>query len=151
MKDDRSSSPLTLDFFPYAPILSLLRTVIRLVKIGVKYATPLALTRESDMNDWVAELETINVGDQRLNERARQVLAELGAQPEASIPAACGGWPETKAASRLFDHERVSQGFWSRRRPVANSGCTSTRGCCVSRIPRSSMIPAKATLRGWGR
>ena len=59
------------------------------------------------MNDWVAELETINLGDQRLNERARQVLAELGAQPEASIPAACGGWPEAKAASRLFDHERV--------------------------------------------
>lgn len=55
----------------------------------------------------VAELETINLGDQRLNERARQVLADLGAQPGASIPAACGGWAETKAAYRLFDPERV--------------------------------------------
>ena len=59
------------------------------------------------MNDLVAELETINLGDQRLDERARQVLADLGAQPGASIPAACGGWPETKAAYRLFGHERV--------------------------------------------
>ncbi len=59
------------------------------------------------MNDWVAELETINLGDQRLNERARQVLADLGAQPGASIPAACGGWAETNAAYRLLDHERV--------------------------------------------
>jgi hypothetical protein len=59
------------------------------------------------MNDLVAELETIKLGDQRLNERARQVLADLGAQPGASIPAACGGWAETKAAYRLFDHERV--------------------------------------------
>jgi len=60
------------------------------------------------MNDLVAELETINVGDQRLNERARQVLADLGAQPGASIPAACGGWAETKGAYRLFDHEQVT-------------------------------------------
>jgi hypothetical protein len=59
------------------------------------------------MNDLVAELETIKLGDQRLNERARQVLADLGAQPGASIPGACGGWPETKAAYRLFDHDRV--------------------------------------------
>ena len=35
------------------------------------------------------------------------MLADLGAQPGASIPAACGGWAETKAAYRLFDHERV--------------------------------------------
>ena len=59
------------------------------------------------MNDLVAELETINLGDQRLDERARRVLADLGAQPGASIPGACGGWPETKAAYRLFDHDRV--------------------------------------------
>jgi hypothetical protein len=59
------------------------------------------------MKDLVAELETINLGDHRLDERARQVLAALGADPGASIPGACGGWPETKAAYRLFDHDRV--------------------------------------------
>ncbi len=60
------------------------------------------------MSDLVAELETVNLGDQRLNDRARRVLAKLGAQPGASIPAACGGWAETKGAYRLFDHEKVT-------------------------------------------
>ncbi len=35
------------------------------------------------------------------------MIEALGAHPSASIPAACGGWAETKAAYRLFDHERV--------------------------------------------
>lgn len=60
------------------------------------------------MSDLVAELETINLGDQRLNRRARRVLAKLGDKPQASIPAACGGWDETRAAYRLFDHEQVT-------------------------------------------
>ena len=60
------------------------------------------------MNDLVVELETIDLGDQRLNHRARRVLAKLGAKPQASIPAACGGWGETRAAYRLFDHPNVT-------------------------------------------
>jgi hypothetical protein len=60
------------------------------------------------MSDWVAELETIDLGDQRLNRRARRVLAKRGAKPQASIPAACGGWDETRAAYRLFDPPNVS-------------------------------------------
>ena len=60
------------------------------------------------MNDLVVELETIDLGDQRLNRRARRVLAKLGAKPQASIPAACGGWGETRAAYRLFDHPNVT-------------------------------------------
>ena len=66
------------------------------------------MTRAGEMSDLVAELETVNLGDQRLNERARRVLSQLGAQPGASIPAACGGWPETKGAYRLFEHARVT-------------------------------------------
>jgi hypothetical protein len=60
------------------------------------------------MSDLEAELETIDLGDQRLNRRARRVLAKLGAQPQASIPRACGGWDETRAAYRLFDHPNVT-------------------------------------------
>ena len=55
------------------------------------------------MNSIAEELNTINLGDHRLNRRARRVLEKLYAKPGASIPAACGGWPETKAAYRLFD------------------------------------------------
>jgi hypothetical protein len=55
-----------------------------------------------------SELTGIDLGDQRLNRRAQGVLEALGAKPTASIPAACGGWPETKAAYRLFDHPGVT-------------------------------------------
>lgn len=40
------------------------------------------------MNDLAMELQAIDLGDQRLNRRARRVLAKLGAKPQASIPAA---------------------------------------------------------------
>ena len=60
------------------------------------------------MSELATELETIDLGDQRLDRRARRVLAKLGAQPQASIPAACGGWDETRAAYRLFDHPDVT-------------------------------------------
>jgi hypothetical protein len=54
------------------------------------------------------ELAGIDLGDARLNRRAQQVLEQLGAKPSVSIPAACGGWDETRAAYRLLDHERVT-------------------------------------------
>ena len=60
------------------------------------------------MNALAAELDGIDLGDQRLNRRARRVLATLGDKPTLSIPAACGGWSETRAAYRLFDHDAVT-------------------------------------------
>jgi len=60
------------------------------------------------MSALAAELDGIDLGDQRLNRRARQVLATLGDKPTVSIPAACGGWSETRAAYRLFDHDAVT-------------------------------------------
>jgi len=55
-----------------------------------------------------AELAAIDLGDQRLNRRARRTLEKLGDKPTVSIPAACGGWGETRAAYRLFDHPAVT-------------------------------------------
>ena len=60
------------------------------------------------MSALVAELADINLGDARLNRRARRVLQRLGEKPTLSIPSACGGWDETRAAYRLFDHAKVS-------------------------------------------
>lgn len=54
-----------------------------------------------------AELEGIDLGDQRLNARAGSLLERLAANPAASINAACQGWSETQAAYRFFDNERV--------------------------------------------
>jgi len=60
------------------------------------------------MSALVAELADIDLGDVRLNRRARRVLQRLGEKPTLSIPSACGGWGETRAAYRLFDHAEVS-------------------------------------------
>jgi len=60
------------------------------------------------MSALAAELSAIDLGDRRLNHRAGKVLEALGKKPTVSIPAACGGWDETKAAYRLFDHSEVT-------------------------------------------
>ena len=60
------------------------------------------------MSALAAELAAIDLGDQRLNHRAQRVAEKLGEKPTVSIPAACGGWDETKAAYRLFDHPEVT-------------------------------------------
>jgi hypothetical protein len=58
---------------------------------------------------WVmAEMETVDLKDQRLDRRLLEVLSQLGEQPAASIPAACGGYAEMTAAYRLFDNEKVT-------------------------------------------
>lgn len=60
------------------------------------------------VNSLASELATISLGDQRLNRRARRMIESLVRKPTVSIPAACGGWDETRAAYRLFDHARVT-------------------------------------------
>jgi hypothetical protein len=62
-----------------------------------------------DQQDWVAqELSTLDLGDVRLNKRAEVLLSLLGDKPNVSIPTACNGWAETKAAYRFFANERVT-------------------------------------------
>jgi hypothetical protein len=53
------------------------------------------------------EFQTLRLGDQRLNQRARLLLQRFFAHPQASINAACDGWPETLAAYRFFDNDKV--------------------------------------------
>jgi hypothetical protein len=55
-----------------------------------------------------AELEGIDLGDQRLNRRSKRVLEALAANPEASINSACEGWGDTLAAYRLFDNPALT-------------------------------------------
>ena len=54
------------------------------------------------------ELAELDLGDARLNKRACALIETLGRRPDRSIPAACGGWAETKAAYRLLDSDKVS-------------------------------------------
>lgn len=57
---------------------------------------------------WTAtEFEQLDLGDARLNKRARTLMERLAADPTASVPKACNGWGETVAAYRFFDNAGV--------------------------------------------
>lgn len=58
--------------------------------------------------EWAAEMQAASLGDERLNKRLISLLNTLGSSPEESIPVACGGWAETKAAYRFFDNSHVN-------------------------------------------
>jgi hypothetical protein len=53
------------------------------------------------------EFEQLDLGDARLNKRARILMERLAADPTASVPKACNGWGETVAAYRFFDNAGV--------------------------------------------
>lgn len=54
------------------------------------------------------EVETVDLGDGRLDERLASLLATLGSRPNLSIPAACAGRDEMVAAYRFFDNDKVT-------------------------------------------
>jgi hypothetical protein len=57
---------------------------------------------------WAAqEFEGLKLGDTRRTQRLIKLVDDLSAQPPGSIPLACGGWAETKAAYRLLDNPAV--------------------------------------------
>lgn len=58
---------------------------------------------------WAAqEFTNLDLGDKRLNKRAVLLAEQLAANPEASIPGACGGWAETAAAYRFFAQDEMN-------------------------------------------
>ncbi|MDB5756824.1 MAG: transposase [Burkholderia sp.] len=59
------------------------------------------------MNWAEEELSGISLGDARLDRRASKLLASMSNRPQASIPQACGGAAEIKAAYRLIEREEV--------------------------------------------
>lgn len=61
-----------------------------------------------DREPWVeSEMETLRLGDRRLEKRVKKLLEDFGAQPEASIPRASATWAATKAAYRCLSNEEV--------------------------------------------
>lgn len=59
--------------------------------------------------DWIeSECSSMNIGDERLNKRAKHLLKRFSAKPMESIPASCKGWSETKAAYRFFGNDLVT-------------------------------------------
>ena len=56
----------------------------------------------------VHELAGAGLPDQRLLKRAHLIMTQLGERPAASLPQACGGWSQTKAAYRFLDNDAVN-------------------------------------------
>ncbi len=54
------------------------------------------------------EMARVDLGDERLDARVVTVLSALGSRPNLSIPAACAGRAEMKAAYRFFDNDKVT-------------------------------------------
>lgn len=50
------------------------------------------------------EFHDLELGDARRTQRLIKLVDDLSAQPTGSIPRACNGWAETKAAYRLLDN-----------------------------------------------
>jgi hypothetical protein len=64
---------------------------------------------DTQIPSWASEeVASVDLQDKRLNKRLLNVLADLAQRPTASIPAACGGGAETKAAYRLFGNKKVT-------------------------------------------
>lgn len=58
------------------------------------------------MASWVEdEFESVDLGDKRLNQRLMKTISSMAEHPGMSIPAACGGWKDTKGAYRLFEQD----------------------------------------------
>ena len=56
------------------------------------------------MEQWIKqELERTDLGDKRRTKRLMQIVSNLSAHPEASVPRASGTWAETKATYDFWD------------------------------------------------
>ena len=54
-----------------------------------------------------SELDGIDLGDKRLNERSQRIIEALSVNPEASCNSACDGWSDTLGAYRFFDNKSI--------------------------------------------
>lgn len=54
------------------------------------------------------EVSGVDLGDERLDDRFVKLMSDLGNRPNLSIPAACRGRAETKAAYRFFENGKTT-------------------------------------------
>ena len=62
----------------------------------------------SNSGNWaVKEFETVDLGDERLNDRLVKIANSFSESPETPINQSCSDWAETKAAYRFFKNDSV--------------------------------------------
>jgi hypothetical protein len=63
----------------------------------------------ASLQEWCEyELESVSLGDKRLNWRLLDTVAKLSSRPHGSISQACEDWADTKATYRLFSNEKTT-------------------------------------------
>jgi len=69
-----------------------------------------AQEESTNTDSWAKdELGGADFGDKRLTNRFIHIISDIAAQPEASVPQACGTEAATKATYRFLDNENVTQ------------------------------------------
>ena len=62
----------------------------------------------TESGSWVdTEFSELDLGDARLNKRAKTMMAQFFGSPTASIPKSCNGWGETVASYRFLENDNV--------------------------------------------
>jgi len=105
------------------------------------------------------EFATIDLGDQRLDERLLRCAGRLAQAPLASVRAACKGEAEVKATYRLLHNEKLDmeQLLGAHRRAVlveeidAPEGQRPIRWVLLSSLPAESFQEAMRIVRGYIR
>jgi hypothetical protein len=78
---------------------------IKLQAEAARPLTPCLLEQSLAQKDWYArELQTLDLGDHRRNERARAILQARWEQPQASFLGSFGHWAAAKGAYGLIEH-----------------------------------------------
>ena len=99
------------------------------------------------------ELGSVDLGDERVNRRLVRLAEDLSANPTASIPQACQGWAETKAAYRGSSPARSSIGapFCSPIGSAPKSACAPARGCSAHKRATDLDFTTQPGIQGLGR
>lgn len=62
------------------------------------------------MQDWIEEeFCSVDLGDRRLDERLKKIVAHISQDPSKSLSSACRGFAEVVACRRFLDNDAVSQ------------------------------------------
>ena len=67
------------------------------------------IKKKKDMNWANEEMESLNLGDSRLNKRYSKMLKDLGNRPSEKITVSCEKLSEVKAAYRFIDNNKVNK------------------------------------------
>ena len=62
----------------------------------------------TELTHWTdVEFADMDLGDSRLDSRAKKIMARFSDKPSASIPKSCNGWSETIATYRFLENDAV--------------------------------------------